>query len=156
MCTLISVGTGVAWGFSVVATVLPGLLPASVRGHGGELPLYFEPAAVIVSLVLLGQVLELRARSRTRGALQALLGLAPKVARLVRADGAERDQPLEEVKHADRLRVRPGEKVPVDGVVLEGSSSVDESMVTGEPIPVEKKPGGQVPGGTGDGTGTLG
>jgi Cu+-exporting ATPase len=155
MFTLIAVGTGVAYGFSVVATLMPGLLPASVRGHGGELPLYFEPAAVIVSLVLLGQVLELRARSRTRGALQALLGLAPKVARLVLADGAERDQPLEEVKHGDRLRVRPGEKVPVDGVVLEGFSSVDESMVTGEPIPVEKKPGDKVTGATVNGTGSF-
>jgi Cu+-exporting ATPase len=155
MFTLIGVGTAVAYGFSVVATLSPGLLPASVRGHGGELPLYFEPAAVIVSLVLLGQVLELRARSRTRGALQALLGLAPKSARLVLDNGAERDQPLEEVKHGDRLRVRPGEKVPVDGVVLEGSSSVDESMVSGEPIPVEKKPGDKVTGATVNGTGSF-
>jgi Cu+-exporting ATPase len=155
MFTLISVGTGVAYGFSVVATLLPGLLPASVRGHGGEVPLYFEPAAVIVSLVLLGQVLELRARSRTRGALQALLGLAPKIARLVLDDGTERDQPLDQVKHGDRLRVRPGEKVPVDGVVLEGSSSVDESMVTGEPIPVEKKPADKVTGATVNGTGSF-
>src|SRR5712692_5624291 len=137
MFTLISVGTGVAYGFSVVATLVPGLLPASVRGPGGQPPLYFEPAAVIVSLVLLGQVLELRARSQTRGALQALLVLAPKSARLVLDDGTERDQTLEQIQHGDRLRVRPGEKVPVDGVVLEGSSSVDESMVTGEPIPVE-------------------
>jgi Cu+-exporting ATPase len=155
MFTLIAVGTGVAYGFSVVATLLPGLLPASVRGHGGEPPLYFEPAAVIVSLVLLGQVLELRARSRTRGALQALLGLAPKIARLVLPDGTERDEPLEAIKQGDRLRVRPGEKVPVDGVVLEGSSSVDESMVTGEPIPVEKKPGDKVTGATVNGTGSF-
>jgi Cu+-exporting ATPase len=155
MFTLIGVGTGVAYGFSVVATLVPGLLPASVRGHGGEPPLYFEPAAVIVSLVLLGQVLELRARSRTRGALQALLGLAPKSARLVLPDGTERDEPLEAVKQGDRLRVRPGEKVPVDGVVLEGSSSVDESMVTGEPIPVEKKPGDKVTGATVNGTGSF-
>jgi Cu+-exporting ATPase len=155
MFTLIAVGTGVAYGFSAVATLLPGLLPASVRGHGGEPPLYFEPAAVIVSLVLLGQVLELRARSRTRGALQALLGLAPKVARLVMDDGIERDQPLEQVQHGDRLRVRPGERVPVDGIVLEGSSSVDESMVTGEPIPVEKKQGDKVTGATVNGTGSF-
>jgi Cu+-exporting ATPase len=155
MFTLIAVGTGVAYGFSVVATLLPGLLPASVRGHGGEPPLYFEPAAVIVSLVLLGQVLELRARSRTRGALQALLGLAPKIARLVLPDGTEQQRPLAEVQHGDRLRVRPGEKVPVDGLVVEGSSSVDESMVTGEPIPVEKKPGDKVTGATVNGTGSF-
>ena len=130
-------------------------MPASIRSHGGEPPLYFEPAAVIVSLVLLGQVLELRARSRTRGALQALLGLAPKTAKLVLPDGTERDEPLEAVKQGDRLRVRPGEKVPVDGIVLEGSSSVDESMVTGEPIPVEKRPGDKVTGATVNGTGSF-
>ena len=154
MFTLIGVGAGVAYAFSVVATIAPALLPASVGGHG-EPTIYFEPAAVIVSLVLLGQVLELRARSRTRGALQALLGLAPKTARRLLEDGAERDVPLAEVKHGDRLRVRPGEKVPVDGLVLEGSSSVDESMVTGEPMPVEKGPGDKVTGATLNGTGSF-
>jgi len=154
MFTLIALGTGVAWLFSVVATVAPGLLPATVRGEHGGPPVYFEPAAAIVTLVLLGQVLELRARARTRGALRALLGLAPKTARRLE-DGEERDVLLEEVHPGDVLRVRPGEKVPVDGVVLEGHSSVDESMITGEPLPVEKLPGGKITGGTVNGNGTF-
>jgi Cu+-exporting ATPase len=153
MFTLIALGAGVAYGFSVVATVGPGLLPGSMLSHGMA-PLYFEPAAFIVSLVLLGQVLELRARAHTRGALKALLGLAPKVARRIEG-GAERDVPLSEVQRGDMLRVRPGEKVPVDGVVVEGHSSVDESMISGEPIPVEKEPGSRVTGATLNGTGSL-
>jgi P-type Cu+ transporter len=153
MFTLIALGAGVAYGFSVVATVAPGLLPGNMLSHGVA-PLYFEPAAFIVSLVLLGQVLELRARAHTRGALKALLGLAPKVARRIEG-GAERDVPLSEVQRGDMLRVRPGEKVPVDGVVVEGHSSVDESMISGEPIPVEKEPGSRVTGATLNGTGSL-
>ena len=117
------------------------MFPPSFRGESGEVAVYFEAAAVIVTLVLLGQVLELRARSRTGAAIRALLGLAPKTARRLREDGSEEDVPLEEVRRGDRLRVRPGEKVPVDGTVVEGSSAVDESMITGEPIPVEKRPG---------------
>ncbi|WP_438025361.1 heavy metal translocating P-type ATPase [Sorangium sp. So ce233] len=152
MFTLIAIGTGAAYAYSVVATLAPGLLPHALR-HGGVVPVYFEAASVIVSLVLLGQVLELRARSRTSSALKALLGLAPKTARRVGEDGREEDVPLELVQPGDRLRVRPGEKVPVDGEVLEGSSAVDESMVTGEPIPVEKTPGARVVGGTVNGTG---
>ena len=153
MFTLIAAGTGVAYGFSVVATIAPGLLPPAIRGEHG-VPLYFEAAAVIVTLVLLGQVIELRARARTRGALKALLGLAPKTAR--RVEGAEeRDVPLDQVHPGDVLRVRPGEKVPVDGVVLEGQSSVDESMVSGEPVPVEKSAGSKVTGATVNGTGTF-
>ena len=155
MFTLIATGTGAAFLFSLVVTVAPWLVPASQRGHGGTLPLYFEAAAVITALVLLGQVLELRARASTRGALRALLGLAPKTARLVEAAGAERDVPLAHVKKGDRLRVRPGEKVPVDGVVLEGGSSVDEAMITGEPLPVEKGPGSRVTGATVNGSGTF-
>ena len=154
MFTLIALGTGVAYLFSVVATVAPGLIPDTMREHGA-VPVYFEPAAFIVSLVLLGQVLELRARARTRGALKALLGLAPKMAHRLEQDGSERDVPLAEVQPGDQLRVRPGEKVPVDGIVVEGLSSVDESMVTGEPIPVEKGPGSKVTGGTVNGTGSL-
>ncbi len=154
MFTLIALGTGVAYVFSVVATVAPGLFPETMRQHG-VVPVYFEPAAFIVSLVLLGQVLELRARARTRGALKALLGLAPKTARRIEKDGSERDVPLAQVQPGDLLRVRPGEKVPVDGVVIEGRSSVDESMITGEPIPVEKGPGSKVTGGTVNGTGSL-
>jgi Cu+-exporting ATPase len=137
----------------VVATLFPNLFPDSFRGHGGEVAVYFEAATVITVLVLLGQVLELRARSQTSSAIKALLGLAPKTARVLRDDGAEEDIPLDHVKLGDRLRVRPGEKVPVDGVVSKGTSSVDESMVTGEPIPVEKAPGSRVTGGTVNGTG---
>jgi len=154
MFTLIAVGTGTAYVYSVVATLAPGIFPESFRGHGGEVAVYFEAAAVITTLVLLGQVLELRARSRTSSALKSLLGLAPKTARKV-SDAQEDDIPLEQVQPGDRLRVRPGEKVPVDGVVLEGSSSVDESMVTGEPMPVEKKSGDAVTGGTVNGTGSF-
>jgi len=155
MFTLIAVGVGIAYGYSLVAALFPGLFPPSFRGHGGEVAVYFEPAAVITTLVLLGQVLELTARSRTSGAIKALLGLAPKTARRVRDDGTEEDVPLDAVTVEDRLRVRPGEKVPVDGVVLEGSSSVDESMVTGEPIPVQKGAGAKVTGATLNGTGAL-
>jgi Cu+-exporting ATPase len=153
MFTLIALGTGVAYLYSVVAALLPGIFPPSFRTHGGAVGVYFEAAAVITTLVLLGQVLELRARSQTSSAIRALLGLAPKTARLLRADGSEVDVPLERVKVGDRLRVRPGEKVPVDGVVLEGASAVDESMVTGESIPVEKGPGSKVTGATVNGTG---
>ena len=152
MFTLIALGTGVAYAFSVFATLLPGLLPAALREHGA-VPVYFEPAAFIVSLVLLGQVLELRARARTRGALKALLGLSPKLARRIEKDCSEHDVPLAEVQPGDLLRVRPGEKVPVDGVVVEGQSTVDESMITGEPIPVEKQPGSKATGATLNGTG---
>ncbi len=152
MFTLIGIGTGVAWLYSVAAVLVPGAFPESFRGHGGEVGRYFESAAVIVTLVLMGQVLELRARERTSGAIKALLGLAPKTARRLR-DGSEADVPLAEVQPGDRLRVRPGEKVPVDGVVLEGTSSVDESMITGEPVPVEKGPGARVTGATINGTG---
>ena len=137
MFTLIGLGVGVAYGYSVVATVAPEIFPASLRTMGGLVPVYFEAAAVITTLVFLGQVLELRARSATGKAIRALLGLAPKTARRVR-DGVEEDVPLEHVHVGDLLRVRPGEKVPVDGVVIEGRSSVDESMITGEPVPVEK------------------
>jgi Cu+-exporting ATPase len=153
MFTLIALGTGAAYGFSVFATFFPSLLPHAFTGHGGQTPVYFEAAAVITTLVLLGQVLELRARHATSGALKALLGLAPKTARLLREDGREEDVPLDQVQRGDRLRVRPGEKVPVDGLVLEGDSAVDESMVTGEPIPVEKTSGSRVTGGTVNGTG---
>jgi Cu+-exporting ATPase len=155
MFTLIALGTGVSYGYSVLATLFPGLIPASVRGHGGTVPVYFEAAAVITTLVLLGQVLELRARSQTSSAIKALLGLAPKTARFLGEDGGERDVPISDVKVGDRLRVRPGEKVPVDGVVLEGTSSVDEAMVTGEPIPVEKSADGKLVAGTVNGTGGL-
>ncbi|MGH7266907.1 MAG: copper-transporting P-type ATPase, partial [Candidatus Rokuibacteriota bacterium] len=153
MFTLIALGTGVAWAYSVVAVLAPGLFPDSFRGHGGAIGLYFEAAAVITTLVLLGQVLELRARSRTSSAIRELLQLAPPVARRIGEDGAERDVPLEAVRPGDRLRVRPGERVPVDGVVLEGTSAVDESMVTGEAMPVAKSPDSWVTGGTVNGTG---
>ncbi len=153
MFTLIAIGTGTAYFYSLVATLAPEVFPASFRGMNGEVAVYFEAAAVITTLVLLGQVLELRARGQTSSAIRALLGLAPKTARVVREDGREEDIPLEQVKPGDRLRVRPGEKVPVDGVVEEGSSSVDESMVTGEPVPVEKAAGARVTGGTVNGTG---
>jgi Cu+-exporting ATPase len=153
MFTLIGIGTGIAWLFSLAAVLVPGVFPPSFRGHDGEVGRYFESAAVIVTLVLMGQVLELRARQRTSGAIKALLGLAPKTARRLAADGAEADVPLEDVRPGDRLRVRPGEKVPVDGVVLEGTTSVDESTITGEPLPVEKAPGARVTGSTVNGTG---
>jgi Cu+-exporting ATPase len=155
MFTLIALGTGTAYLYSVAATVAPGLFPESFRAHGGEVGLYFEAAAVITVLVLLGQVLELRARSQTSSAIKALLNLAPPTARRIRPDRTEEDVPLEAVQVGDRLRVRPGERVPVDGVVVEGTSAVDESMVTGEPIPVEKAPGGRVVGGTVNGTGSF-
>ena len=155
MFTLIAVGTGTAYFYSVAATLFPDLFPPSFGGHDGEVAVYFEAAAVITTLVLLGQVLELRARGQTRSAIKALLRLAPKTARVLRDNGAEEDVPLERIKPGDRLRVRPGEKVPVDGVVLEGSSSIDESMVTGEPIPVEKPSGSRVTGGTVNGTGSF-
>jgi Cu+-exporting ATPase len=155
MFTLIGIGVGTAYLYSVVATLLPNLFPDSFRAHGGTVGVYFEAAAVITTLVLLGQVLELRARSKTSGAIRALLGLAPKTARLIGTDGAERDTPLDQVKRGDSLRVRPGEKIPVDGVVTDGASSVDESMVTGEPIPVEKTAGSKVIGGTVNGTGAF-
>jgi Cu+-exporting ATPase len=155
MFTLIAMGVGAAYLYSVVAVVAPGLFPESFRGHGGALGLYFEAAAVITVLVLLGQVLELKARDRTGEAIRALLGLAPKTARKIAADGTETDVPLSEIVVGDRLRVRPGEKVPVDGVVIDGRSAVDESMVTGEPVPVEKEAGEQVVGGTINGTGSL-
>jgi Cu+-exporting ATPase len=152
MFTLIGLGTAAAFGYSVFAVLFPGALPHGMR-HAGAPPVYFEAAAVITTLVLLGQVLELRARSATSGAIRALLGLQPKTARRLSADGGEEDVPLAHVHPGDRLRVRPGERVPVDGVVLEGASAVDESMVTGEPIPVEKTPGSRVTGGTVNGTG---
>jgi len=155
MFTLISLGTGTAWLFSVAATVAPRIFPPTFHTHGGALPVYFEAAAVITTLVLLGQVLELQARSRTSSAIKALLGLAPKTARKLFDDGTEVDVPLNQVVVGDRLRVRPGEKVPVDGVALEGRSTVDESMVTGEPIPVEKVSGSLMTGGTVNGTGSL-
>ncbi|MFI5167866.1 MAG: heavy metal translocating P-type ATPase [Thermoanaerobaculales bacterium] len=152
MFTLIAIGTGAAYGYSLIAVLTPGAFPASMRVHG-QIPVYFEAAAVITALVLLGQVLELRARARTGQAIRALLSLAPASARRIGDDDAERDVPLDHVRPGDRLRVRPGEKVPVDGIVLEGSSSVDESLVTGEPIPVEKTPDSRVTGGTVNQTG---
>jgi Cu+-exporting ATPase len=155
MFTLIALGTGAAYAYSALATLVPGIFPASFRGETGEVAVYFEAAAVIVTLVLLGQVMELRARGQTGAAIRALLGLAPKTARLVRENGKEEDVPLDRVRPGDRLRVRPGEKVPVDGVVLEGASAVDESMVTGEPIPIEKARGDRVIGATVNGTGSL-
>ena len=148
MFTLIAMGTGVAWVYSVVATLFPGAFPAAFRTSGGAVPVYFEAAAVITVLVLLGQVLELRARAQTSGAIRALLNLAPKQARRIEANGSEQDVPLEEVAAGDRLRVRPGESVPVDGEVVEGRSTVDELMVTGELMPVSKAPGAKVIGGT--------
>jgi P-type Cu+ transporter len=153
MFTLIALGTGTAYVYSVVAALAPGMFPESFRTHGGEVELYFEAAAIITTLVLLGQVIELRARSQTSSAIKALLNLTPKTARRLRDDGGEEDVSLDEVRPGDRLRVRPGERVPVDGVVLEGTSAVDESMVTGEPIPVEKAPGSRVTGGTVNGSG---
>lgn len=155
MFTLIGLGVGVAFAYSVVATLVPGAFPASLRTMGGAVPVYYEAAAVIVALVLLGQVLELRARSATGRAIRALLGLAPKTARLVREDGSEEDVDLGHVHVGQVLRVRPGEKVPVDGIVVEGRSSVDESMISGEPVPVEKNVGDKVTGATVNGTGGM-
>ena len=148
MFTLIAMGTGVAFLYSVVATLAPALFPPAFRGHDGAVAVYFEAAAVITVLVLLGQVLELRAREQTSGAIRALLDLAPKVARRVREDGSDEEIALEHVVAGDRLRVRPGEKVPVDGVLVEGRSSLDESMVTGESMPATKETGAKVIGGT--------
>jgi Cu+-exporting ATPase len=155
MFTLIALGVLVAYSYSVVATFIPEVFPTSFRTQSGTVAVYFEAAAVIVTLVLLGQVLELRARSQTGSAIQALLGLAPKTARVVREDGAEEDVPLESVAPGQKLRIRPGEKVPVDGIVLEGASAIDESMVSGEPMPVEKGPGDKIIGATLNGTGAL-
>ena len=160
MFTLIALGVGVAWTYSMVAAFLPDIFPTTLRRADGTVPIYFEAAAVIVALVLLGQVLELKARSRTNTAIKLLLGLAPKTARIVRPDvdgkgSKEEDIPLEQVQIGDVLRVRPGEKIPVDGVVVEGNSSVDESMVTGEPLSVEKKAGARLIGATINGTGGL-
>ncbi|MBE0603811.1 MAG: HAD-IC family P-type ATPase, partial [Deltaproteobacteria bacterium] len=154
MFTLIGLGTGVAWAYSIVATLVPDIFPSAFR-ENGVVPVYFEAAAVIVTLVLVGQVLELRARRATSGAIKALLGLAAKTARIVRDDGTEEDIPLEEVKIGDKLRIRPGEKIPVDGSVLDGKSNIDESMITGEPIPVEKRAGDRVIGATINQTGSL-
>jgi P-type Cu+ transporter len=155
MFTLIAIGVGAAYFYSVVATLFPDIFPPSFYGHSGTVAVYFEAAAIITTLVLLGQVLELRARSRTSSAIKALLGLSPKTARLIREDGREEDVPLDRVRVGDRLRVRPGEKVPVDGVVVEGATSIEESMITGEPIPVEKSKGSRVIGGTVNGTGSI-
>ncbi|MER9047488.1 heavy metal translocating P-type ATPase [Mesorhizobium sp. M0923] len=155
MWTLISLGVGAAYLYSVVATLFPGLFPHQFRGHDGTVPVYFEAAAVIVALVFLGQVLELRAREKTGSAIRALLDLAPRTARLIGADGSENDVPLDIVKAGDRLRIRPGDAVPVDGIVLEGRSSVDESMITGEPLPVEKTEGDNLTGGTLNKNGSL-
>jgi Cu+-exporting ATPase len=155
MFTLIGLGVGVSYVYSVVATVFPDLFPHFFRGHAGSVPVYYEVAAVITTLVLLGQVLELKARSQTSAAIKALLGLAPKTARRIAPDGSEQDVPLDQVQVGDMLRVRPGEKIPVDGVVTDGKSSVDESMVTGEPIPVEKGPDDKVIGATVNATGSF-
>ncbi|MEA2079460.1 MAG: heavy metal translocating P-type ATPase, partial [Pseudomonadota bacterium] len=155
MFTLIGLGVSVAWTYSVVALLFPGIFPATMQHEAGTVPVYFEAAAVITALVLLGQVLELRARSRTNAAIKLLLGLAPNTARIVRDNSTEEDIPLEQVQAGDILRVRPGEKIPVDGVVTDGNGSVDESMVTGEPIPVEKIAGEKLIGATVNGTGSL-
>jgi Cu+-exporting ATPase len=155
MFTLIALGTSAAFIYSMMAALFPDFFPDSFRGHNGEVPVYFEAAAVITTLVLLGQVLELRARARTSHSIRELLNLAPKTARLVKSDGTEIDVPLEKVHVGDRVRVRPGEKIPVDGVVLEGHSYVDESMITGEPIPVVKSTGSSVTGGTLNSTGSF-
>ena len=155
MWTLIMIGVGAAYLYSVVAVLFPEMFPQSFRGHGGSVPVYFEAAAVIVTLVFLGQVLELRARERTGSAIRALLDLAPKTARRIAADGSEADVPLDEVQAGDKLRIRPGDSVPVDGIVVEGRSSVDEAMITGEPVPVEKTEGDKVIGGTVNKNGSL-
>ncbi|MDX1643490.1 MAG: heavy metal translocating P-type ATPase, partial [Thermoanaerobaculia bacterium] len=155
MFTLIALGTGTAYFYSLYAVLAPQTLPSGLRGEGGEAPLYFEASAVIVTLVLLGQVLELKARARTSSAIRELLELAPPTALRVEEDGSEREVPLEEVEEGDRLRIKPGEKVPVDGVVVDGSSSVDESMLTGESVPVEKGVDEEVTGGTVNGNGSL-
>ncbi|MCV3206016.1 heavy metal translocating P-type ATPase [Mesorhizobium sp. YC-39] len=155
MWTLISLGVGAAWLYSVVATLFPDIFPHQFRGHGGTVPVYFEAAAVIVALVFLGQVLELRAREKTGSAIRALLDLAPKTARRIAEDGSESDVSLDAVKAGDRLRIRPGDAVPVDGIVLEGRSSVDESMISGEPLPVEKTEGDALTGGTLNKNGSL-
>ena len=155
MFTLIAIGTGIAWLYSVAATFAPGLFPSAFRMHDGAVPVYFEAAAVITVLVLLGQVLELRAREQTSGAIRALLDLAPKTARRIDPQSGEADVPLDQIAVGDRLRVRPGEKMPLDGSVLEGRSLVDESMVTGEPMPAAKEPGAKVIGGTLNKNGTL-
>jgi len=155
MFTLIGLGVGVAYLYSLIATFLPSLFPPSFRSPDGTVAVYFEAAAVIIALVQLGQVLEIRARTQTGAAIKALLGLSPKTARIMRNDGSEEDVPLEQVQPGDRLRVRPGEKVPVDGTVIEGTSSVDESMLTGEPLPVEKENGSKITGATINGTGSL-
>jgi Cu+-exporting ATPase len=155
MFTLIALGVGAAYLYSLAGTVAPGIFPKAVRLPDGAALVYFDTAAVVTVLVLLGQVLEIRARRRTGAAIQKLLGLAPKTARLVRPDGGEEDVPLEHIRPGDRLRVRPGEKVPTDGTVTDGRSSVDESMISGEPIPVEKEPGSKVVGGTVNGTGSF-
>jgi len=155
MFTLISLGVSVAWVYSMVAAIAPDIFPRAVFNEMGVVPVYFEAAAVITALVLLGQVLELRARSQTNAAIKLLLGLAPKTARIVRGDGSEEDIPLEQVQVGDRLRIRPGEKLPVDGTVIEGASHVDESMVTGEPLSVEKHASAKVIGATVNGTGSL-
>ncbi len=155
MFTLIGMGTGAAYLYSVIAALWPGIFPEAFRGHTGRPEVYFEAAAAITTLVLLGQVLELRARGRTSAAIRSLLNLAPKTARLVQPNGEERDVPLEQIGPGARLRVRPGERVPVDGRILEGSSSIDESLLTGEPIPVEKRPGDRVTGGAVNGPGSF-
>ncbi len=155
MFTLIALGVGVAWTYSVIAVLLPELFPASVRNEMGLVPVYFEAAAVITALVLLGQVLEIRARSQTNAAIKMLLGLAPKTARIINEDGTEEDLPLEHVKIGHHLRIRPGEKIPVDGIVIDGNSTVDESMVTGEPIPISKHVEDKLIGATVNGTGSL-
>jgi Cu+-exporting ATPase len=155
MFTLIALGVGVAWLYSTVALLMPGLFPLSLRGVAGLVPVYFEASAVITALVLVGQVMELRARSRTSAAIKMLLGLAPRTARRVRSDGSDEDTPLDQIQPGDVLRVRPGEKIPVDGIVTEGRSAVDESMVTGEPIPIEKHSGERVIGATVNSTGSL-
>jgi len=155
MFTLIGLGVSVAYIFSLIEKLFPEIFPLSLHDPSGEIPVYFEAAATITTLVLFGQVLELRARSQTGAAIKALLGLAPKTARRICEDGSEEDVPLEKLQVGDRLRVRPGEKVPVDGVVIEGSSAIDKSMVTGEPIPVEKHLGDSVIGATVNGTGSF-
>ena len=155
MFTLIGIGIGAAYGYSVLATCAPGLFPEEFRDHAGRVPVYFESAAVITALVLLGQVLELRARAQTGGAIRELLALAPKTARRIEPDGMERDLPIEQIRPGERLRVRPGEKIPVDGIVEAGASAVDESMLTGEPIPAEKTPGDAVTAGTLNGSGSF-